>query len=147
MAPSTNTPLQQKLLDALEALTRSDVAPWPALFTEDGVQEFPYSPEGYPKRLEGRTAIADYLADYPEKFQLDRIVQPVFHLSTGVLVLEFGVEGKGVPTGKPYNQRYISVIEHHDGLITRYVDYWNPLVVMEALGEADARQHFGTKKA
>jgi ketosteroid isomerase-like protein len=39
-----------------------------------------------------------------------------------------------VPTGKPYDQRYISVIEHRDGKIVRYVDYWNPQIVAEALG-------------
>ena len=147
MSPTPNHPLEQKLLHALNALTHGDVAPWPALFAADGVQEFPYSPDGYPKRIEGQKAIAAYLADYPEKFKLDRIVQPVFYHSAGVLVAEFGVEGTAVPTGKPYNQRYISVIEHRGGLITRYVDYWNPLVVLEALGGADAVLNFGTKKA
>lgn len=146
MPTNENQSLEQRLLHALDALTRGDVAPWPALFTEDGVQEFPYSPEGYPKRIEGRQAIADYLADYPKKFKLDRIVPPVFHPSEGVLVLEFGVEGTALQTGKPYNQRYVSVIEYRDGRITRYVDYWNPLVVMEALGGADQLLAFGNKK-
>lgn len=142
-----NQSLKQQLLHALEALTRGDVAPWPALFADEGVQEFPYAPEGYPQRIAGRQAIAAYLADYPEKFQLDRIVNPVFYPSGRVLVLEFGVEGTALQTGKPYNQRYVSVIEHRGGQITRYVDYWNPLVVIEALGGTDELLAFGNKKA
>lgn len=138
MDPTANQHLEQQLLHALQALTRGDVAPWPALFAADGVQEFPDVPEGYPRRVAGRQAIADYLADYPEKFKLDRIVNPVFHHSDQVAVVEFGVEGTAVPTGKPYNQRYLSVVEHRAGKSTRYVDYWNPLVVLEALGGAAA---------
>ncbi|MBU6955963.1 nuclear transport factor 2 family protein, partial [Hahella sp. HN01] len=30
--------------------------------------------------------------------------------------------------------RYISVITVRDGMIERYVDYWNPLVALDALG-------------
>jgi ketosteroid isomerase-like protein len=33
------------------------------------------------------------------------------------------VEDRAVQTGNPYSQRYSSVVEHHDGLITRHVDY------------------------
>ncbi len=38
-------------------------------------------------------------------------------------------------TGKPYLQNYISVIETKDGKIVHYKDYWNPLVVLAALGD------------
>jgi uncharacterized protein len=117
------------------------------MFADDGVQEFPYAPAGYPQRIAGRQAIAAYLADYPRMFQLDRIVNPVFHPSGQVLILEFSVEGTALQTGRLYNQRYISVIEHREGQITRYVDYWNPLVVIEALGSADELRAFGNKKA
>lgn len=99
-----NQQLEQLLLTALEALTHGDVRPWPAMFTKDGVQEFPYAPEGYPKKVEGQKAIAAYLADYPEKFELYRINQPTFYHSPGVLVAEFSVEGKAVQTGNPYNR-------------------------------------------
>ena len=144
---TSNQALEQQLLHALKALTRGDVAPWSAMFADDGVQEFPYAPAGYPARISGRRAIADYLADYPKLFKLDRIVDPVFYPSGSVLVLEFAVEGTALQTGKPYNQRYVSVIEHNAGQITRYVDYWNPLVAIEALGGADEVLAFGNKKA
>lgn len=122
------------MYEALQALTRMDTEPWPELFTDEGVQEFPYAPEGSPQVVRGKSNIADYLSDYPEKFRLTRIGAPTWHHDGDHAIVEFAVEGTAVPTGKPYNQRYISVIEHTDGKITRYVDYWNPLVVQEALG-------------
>lgn len=99
-----------------------------------GVQEFPYAPEGSPKQVSGKNEIASYLADYPEKLDLHRIGTPTWHHDGNTAIAEFEVEGTAVPTGKPYNQRYISVIEHEGGKIVRYVDYWNPLIVQEALG-------------
>ena len=119
---------------ALEALTRKDVSAWPELFAVDGVQEFPFALEGSPGRVEGKDRIADYVADYPEKLDLHRIGRPVWHHDGGTAIAEFEVEGTAVPTGRPYHQRYISGIEHRGGKITRYVDYWNPQVVAEALG-------------
>lgn len=126
--------IESDVFEALNALTRNDTSKWPALFADDGVQEFPFAPEGSPKRIDNKTGIAEYLKDYPEKLDLHTIHRPVWHHDGDTAVAEFAVEGTAVPTGKPYNQRYISVIEHRNGKITRYVDYWNPQIVSEALG-------------
>ena len=126
--------IETDVFEALDALTRKDTSKWPALFANDGVQEFPFAPEGSPKKIEGKAGIADYLKDYPEKLGLHHIGQPVWHHDGNTAVAEFAVEGTAVPTGKPYNQHYISVIEHRGGKIIRYVDYWNPQIVVEALG-------------
>jgi uncharacterized protein len=125
--------IETLVFDALHALTHRDTSKWSELFADDGVQEFPFAPEGAPGRIESKAGIADYLKDYPEKLNLHHIGQPVWHHDGSTAIAEFAVEGTAVPTGKPYNQRYISVIEHKDGKITRYVDYWNPQVVAEAL--------------
>ena len=126
--------IETDVFAALNALTRKDTSLWPALFADDGVQEFPFAPEGSPRKIDGKAGIAEYLKDYPEKFDLHHIGEPVWHHDGDTAIAEFTVEGTAVPTGKPYNQRYISVIEHRDGKITRYVDYWNPQIVAEALG-------------
>ena len=126
--------IEEDVFEALEALTRKDVSMWPALFHEDGVQEFPFAPQGSPQRIEGKAVIADYLADYPKKLDLHRIGRPVWHHDGDTAIAEFAVEGTAVPTGRPYDQRYIGVIEHRAGKIVRYDDYWNPQIVAEALG-------------
>ena len=49
-------------------------------------------------------------------------------------IAEFRSKGTALPTGKPYEQTCISVVRTDgDGLITHYLDYWNPLVAIEAL--------------
>lgn len=48
--------------------------------------------------------------------------------------------GRGVATGLHYNQRYISVITVEQGYIVNYLDYWNPLILAEALGGVDSSE-------
>jgi ketosteroid isomerase-like protein len=49
-----------------------------------------------------------------------------------VVIIEFEGFGRGVGTGEPYDQRYISVIRTNRGRIAHYRDYWNPMVVLRA---------------
>nr|WP_244610545.1 hypothetical protein [Microvirga pakistanensis] len=68
------------------------------------------------------------------------MTEPTVHRTDNpeIIILEFGCIGRGVKTGRPYNQRYISVITVRGGTIIRYVDYWNPLIALEAIGGMDA---------
>lgn len=51
---------------ALELLIAQDVAGFAALWAEDGVLEFPFAAPGFPSRLEGRAAVAEYMSGYPD---------------------------------------------------------------------------------
>ena len=43
----------------------------------------------------------------------------------------FVLRGTARPTGRPFEQHCIGVAHtDHDGRITRFDDYWNPLVAM-----------------
>lgn len=132
---------------AISGLLRPDAESFIEMFAEDGVMEFPYAPPGGVTRLDGRDALASYLQGFPEILQIDRMTEPVVHrtMNPEVVILEFGCVGRGVRTGEPYDQRYISVITVRDGLIVHYSDYWNPLVALRAVGGADAlRAALGT---
>lgn len=134
-----NQQLEHLLTNALDALTRNDVQPWIDMFAEDGVQEFPYAPAGVLQRTAGgRQGVAAHLSRFPENFRLFRISPLKFHHGADVTVAEFSVDGQAVKTGNAYNQKYISVIEYRDGQIRRYVDYWNPLTALLALGGPEA---------
>lgn len=124
----------------LQSLADKDVAGWVSMVAEDGAMEFPYAPPGYPQRLDGRTAIADYMRDYPNKVEIASFTIEAFHqtLDPNVVILEFSVDGRAVETGRPYTMRYVGVIRLRDGKIINYRDYWNPLVAAAALGGADA---------
>ncbi len=80
-------------------------------------------------------------------------VDLVFHdtVDPSLVIAEFRSVGTARPTGKPYEQTCISVVRTDaDALITHYLDYWNPLVAIEALApqdvpsDPDLRVTFGT---
>jgi uncharacterized protein len=104
------------------------------LFAEDVVFEFPYAPEGLAKRLDGRDRLAAHLARLGPLLQFDRFDLDASYVCGDTVVFEFTCEGRGVTTGVAYDQTYISVVTLRDGRITRYKDYWNPLVALAALG-------------
>lgn len=106
------------------------------MVAEDVVMEFPYAPAGLVDRLEGKEAIAAHLERLGGMLEIDSMSEPVVHQSTDpdLFVLEFEGHGRGVETGEAYDQNYISVIRLRQGKIVHYRDYWNPLVVLRALG-------------
>lgn len=124
----------------LQYLSSDRIPEWVELFTEDGVLEFPYGPEGFPQKVAGKQELFEYMKNFPRHFEV-RFTGLKFHETTDptLVVAEFSSEGRAVATGRPYNQTYISVVETKDGRISRYVDFWNPLVAMKAFA-ADAQQ-------
>ncbi len=124
----------------LQSLVDKDVTGWVSMWAEDGVMEFPYAPPGYPQRLDGKAAIADYMRDYPATIEIASFTVEAFHqtVNPDVVIVEFSVDGRAVKTGRSYTMRYVGVITLRDGKVVSYRDYWNPLVAAAALGGADA---------
>lgn len=108
------------------------------LFCEDVVFEFPYAPEGLPCRLEGLSALADHLTRLGPMLELREFTLHAVHPAGETVIFEFSCRGEGAATGLPYDQDYISVVTLREGRIARYRDYWNPLIVLHALGGAEA---------
>lgn len=104
------------------------------MMAENGVMEFPYAPPGFSIRLEGREAIRQHLAGVGDMIAFDRVGEPTVYSSTDpdMVIIEFEGFGRGVSTGEPYDQRYISVIRTQGGRILHYRDYWNPIVLLRA---------------
>ncbi|WP_145412867.1 nuclear transport factor 2 family protein [Paenibacillus xylanexedens] len=107
---------------------------WAELFAPNATFEFPYSPPGYPQRLEGKSAIFNHVNTLFTLVEIQQFSEPVILLDADQqrFVAEFTCEGTFLDTGKPYNQTYISVVSYDGDKITHYRDYWNPLVVMES---------------
>jgi ketosteroid isomerase-like protein len=124
----------------LSLMLEKDMPGWIDLWAEDGVFEFPFAPPGFPRRLEGKAAVRDYITDYPNHIDLAAFHDVQVHptVDPDVLIVEMSAEGRMVATGKPYVMSYIYVLTVRDGKIVGYRDYWNPLVALEALGGAEA---------
>ncbi|MFE7031368.1 nuclear transport factor 2 family protein [Streptomyces sp. NPDC057621] len=115
----------------LRMLIDKDIAAWVGLWDDRGVLEFPFAPDGWPKRLEGKAAVADYMRHYPDHIDLHDFPDVKIHETgdSGTIVVEMRGVGRVVETGKPFDMTYIAVVTVADGLITHYRDYWNPLAV------------------
>ncbi|MFJ1866070.1 nuclear transport factor 2 family protein [Streptomyces sp. NPDC088097] len=121
----------------LTAAGRTDE--WVKLFATDAVLEFPYAPAGVPQRVMGRDALVAHMSKFPETFDVE-FVDLVFHetVDPSLVIAEFRSTGTALSTGKPYEQTCVSVVRtDDDARITHYLDYWNPLVAIEALTPHD----------
>lgn len=106
------------------------------LFAEDVLFEFPYAPPEGVQALHGKTELSEYLPKVGKLISVQSMCLNRVILSDDKksAVLEFTCKGVGTETGVRYDQTYVSVIDIKNKLISRYRDYWNPLIVLSATG-------------
>ncbi|MFI8998782.1 nuclear transport factor 2 family protein [Streptomyces sp. NPDC053542] len=133
-APTAPTEPAALYRHSLRLLLDKDIPAWTGLWAEDGVMEFPFAPEGRPRRLEGKAAVGDYMRHYPDHIDLHDFPDLRIHRTEDpeTLVVEMRGVGRLVETGRPFDMTYIAVVTVREGLITSYRDYWNPLAVLES---------------
>ncbi|QSY49364.1 MULTISPECIES: nuclear transport factor 2 family protein [Streptomyces] len=121
----------------LRLLLDKDIPAWVDLWDENGIFEFPFAPEDWPKRLEGKAAVADYMRGYPDHIDLHDFPYVEIHQTTApeTIVVEMRGVGRLVDTDNPFDMSYIAVVTIKNGLITRYRDYWNPLAVQNTAAD------------
>jgi ketosteroid isomerase-like protein len=99
---------------------------------EDVVFEFRYRFPGWPSLVEGRRALMDLYAGYAMMLRsADGLIVHHDH-EAGAIVLEYEVHGEA-PSGRPYDNRFVSVVEIRERKITRWRDYMDSLAAMEAI--------------
>lgn len=131
---------QQTVAEHLRLTAAGRVDEWVKLFAPDAVLTFPYAPPGVPRSVTGREDLVAHMSNFPKIFDVE-FVDLVFHdtVDPSLVIAEFRSTGTAIPTGRPYQQTCISVVRtNDDALITHYLDYWNPLVAIEALTPHDA---------
>ena len=50
------------------------------------------------------------------------------------MVLEYEVHGESAQTGRPYDNRFVSVVTIKDGKVVWWRDYLDPIAVFDAAG-------------
>jgi ketosteroid isomerase-like protein len=104
------------------------------LLAEDVVFEFIITVPHYPRRIAGRDNLIALYRGYHKAFFLDRCFDPRTHrASDSTVTLEYASEGRAVATGRPYSNRYVSVVTIKERKITHWRDYLDPLRVFAAL--------------
>ena len=76
------------------------------LLAEDAVFEYVITVPGYPRRVQGRAAVAELYRPYGTAIVLDRCFDLAVHHdpAQGTVILEYASEGKAVATGAPLRQ-------------------------------------------
>ena len=106
------------------------------LLAEDITVDYVVTVPGYPRHIEGRAAVAELYRPYGTMITLDRCFDLAVHhdATKGVVVLEYASAGRVVATGRPYGNRYISVLTIRAGEVVHWRDYLDPIAVFDALG-------------
>jgi ketosteroid isomerase-like protein len=109
---------------------------WIELWADDGELEFPFAPAGRQSIYRGKAEILAYMKAASGKMKIDGItamkITPA--LDPHIVTVELTVKGQILSTGLPYNQRYVFMFEVKDGKLSRYREYWNPLISIDAKG-------------
>jgi uncharacterized protein len=123
---------------SLRLLLDKDIDGWVDLCDDDVLLEFPFAPDGFPSKLEGRAAVAAYMRGYPDSIDLREIPQLDIHqlLRDDTVVAEWRGRGRIVATGAAYDMPYVAVVTVRNGRMTHYRDYWNPLAIPGSLNDA-----------
>lgn len=117
---------------SLDLLLAKDISAWVDLWADDAVMEFPFAPEGWPGKLDGREAIAAYMQAYPEHIDLHEFLDVRIHeTDLDTIIVEMRGVGRLVESGGPFDMRYIAVVTVREGKIVSCRDYWNPLMAGE----------------
>jgi len=101
---------------------------------DDAVFEFRYEFPGFPTKVVGRDALMALYSGYGDSTILHSGGALIVHRSQepGVLILEYEVHGKKIRTGKPYDNRFISVVTIQDRKIMHWRDYMDSLAAFTA---------------
>ena len=139
---------QQAVRDFLTSLEEQDMSKFASVWAEDAVQDMPYSPEGFPKRVEGKANLVKHYAAWPENSGKANFTKElVFYPSQDPHTVF--VEYRGVceikPTGRVYDQRYGGLFRVENGKIKLFREYYNPAAFAYAFGLNEGGNLHGNK--
>lgn len=102
---------------------------WDAV-ADDAVFEFLYNFPGFPNRMEGRSTYMSWFSNYGIKINSADNLRVYKVHGENIIVMEYQVHGNEPNTGKPYDNRFCSIVTLKDRKIVYWRDYMNSLAVM-----------------
>jgi ketosteroid isomerase-like protein len=106
------------------------------LLADDVVFEYVISVPGYPTRVEGRDKIIELYSGYDDYMTVHSAdnLRAYRDPQASVVVLEYEVHGESVLTGRPYDNRFVSILTHKNLKVTHWRDYLDPIAIFDATG-------------
>ncbi|HYC01905.1 MAG TPA: nuclear transport factor 2 family protein [Azospirillaceae bacterium] len=136
------------VMDFLTGLEDKDMARVNGVWAEDAVQEMPYAPAGFPRRVEGREALVKQYAGWPQNAGKASFTQGIRFYPTQdpqIVAVEFHGVSEIIPTGRTYDQRYFGLFHVEGGKITLFREYFDPNVFTHAFGLNEGGAFFERK--
>lgn len=135
---SNKSTAAELLRRSLDTFLAKDMKRWTDMCDESVVAEFPFAPEGSPKRIEGRAALYEYLRNYPSVIDVRSL--PTLRIYTtedpNIAIAEWSASGRVLTNGNAYEMSYATFVTFRDGRMVNYREYWNPLAFMSAMSGA-----------
>ncbi|GAA0370936.1 hypothetical protein GCM10009530_21350 [Microbispora corallina] len=109
---------------------------------DDVVVEWPFSPPGRPRRIEGRAAFEAFArparAALPVRFEEFRDVVVHQTADPEVIVAEYTLAGTVLPAGRRAAAAFVTVLRVRDGKVIHIREYQDVVTMAAALGDAPA---------
>jgi uncharacterized protein len=105
------------------------------IITDDVVYEVLYDFPGWPRVIQGRSALMGQFRGYVDNIALQSADKLITHkIDDGrVVVIEYEVHGTILATGAKYTNRFCSIIKTENRKITHWRDYMDSLAAWNAL--------------
>ena len=121
----------------LTSLEEKDMAKFASVWADDGVQEMPYAPNDFPKRIEGKSNLIQHYAGWPANsgkanFTSDLVFYPTFDPQT--TLVEYRGNCEILVTNSTYQQKYCGLFRVIDGKIKLFREYFDPIAFATAFG-------------
>ncbi|MGV0996700.1 nuclear transport factor 2 family protein [Empedobacter falsenii] len=104
---------------------------WDAV-DENAVFEFLYNFPNFPNRIEGRQAYMDWFGGYENQLDSADGLHVYKDQTQGIVTLEYAVHGTIPATGKPYDNRFCSIVTIKNRKIVHWRDYMDSFAVIIA---------------
>jgi ketosteroid isomerase-like protein len=123
----------EEFLDALETM---NIERFLNVWHDNGVHIMPYSPEGFPSRLEGKEAIRRQYDTVLTKYKSLHIPDRVYYFTNDPnrVWAEFCSEIQIKATGKSYHNSFVCLFTLCEGRIIEYKEYSNPIILLNVFG-------------
>lgn len=123
----------EEFFDSLEAM---NIERFAKIWHQDGIVILPFSPKGFPTRIEGIEKIRRQYGSFLMRCKRMRIGDRVFHFSSdhARVWAEFRGEIEIKATGMLYSNSYVSQLILHEARILEYMEYFSPFLLLDSLG-------------
>ena len=132
---------EQVAKDFLKHLEEMDLDAWIDLWAEDGRQEMPFAPKGFPREVVGKDALYKHYSDLPNAYDRmafpDLVVRPMQDPEWALAEYRGEIDFK---KGGSYNNTYAGLFHVQDGKLKLFREYFDPNVLIDSFGGEAALQ-------